>query len=252
MRRLYSTFAGGWPGTGLLLMRLVIGSVLVVRAGLRLWGDPPLNVTITAAILGFAGILLMLGLWTPIVGTSVAVIEAWKVLTLPGDRWLWLLLGTVSAALAMLGPGRWSIDARLFGWKRVEAPPRKSSSIPRSKLPKQPNFLAQKRVLLASQEVAICPHVGLCAKCKPVHNCAHQRNKSFRSRFKPTGLNKRSEFRVGGVMYKIENFQESAEHCFEVASSQNLLEEDVALEAFELLTANQYDYVLAHGLGVSL
>ena len=130
MRRLYSTFAGGWPGTGLLLMRLVIGSVLVVRAGLRLWGDPPLNITITAAILGVAGILLILGLWTPIVGTSVAVIEAWKILTLPGDRWLWLLLGTVSAALAMLGPGRWSIDARLFGWKRVEAPPRKSSSIP--------------------------------------------------------------------------------------------------------------------------
>ncbi|MFZ0705380.1 MAG: hypothetical protein WAM71_07245 [Candidatus Korobacteraceae bacterium] len=131
MRRLYSTFAGGWPGTGLLLMRLVIGSVLVMRAGLRLWSDPPLNITITAAILGMAGILLMLGLWTPIVGTSVAVIEAWKVLTLPGDRWLWLLLGTVSAALAMLGPGRWSIDARLFGWKRVEAPPRKSSFIPR-------------------------------------------------------------------------------------------------------------------------
>ena len=34
MRRLYSTFAGGWPGTGLLLMRLVIGSVLIVRGGL--------------------------------------------------------------------------------------------------------------------------------------------------------------------------------------------------------------------------
>ncbi len=131
MRRLYSTFAGGWPGTGLLLMRLVIGSVLVVRAGVRLWGDPPLNITITAALLSVAGFLLMLGLWTPIVGTSVAVIEAWKILTLPGDRWLWLLLGAVSCALAMLGPGRWSIDARLFGWKRVEAPARKRSSFPR-------------------------------------------------------------------------------------------------------------------------
>ena len=130
MRRLYSTFAGGWPGTGLLLMRLVIGCVLVVRASLRLWGDPPLNITITAAILLVAGFLLILGLWTPIVGTSVAVIEVWKILTQPGDRWLWLLLGTASVALAMLGPGRWSIDARLFGWKRVEAPPRKPSSIP--------------------------------------------------------------------------------------------------------------------------
>ena len=100
MRRLYSTFAGGWPGTGLLLIRLVIGSVLVVRAGLRLWGDPPLNITITAAIALVAGFLLMLGLWTPIVGTSVGVIEAWKILTLPGDRWLWLLLASVSGALA--------------------------------------------------------------------------------------------------------------------------------------------------------
>ena len=116
---------------GLLLMRLVVGCVLVARASLRLWGDPPLNITITAAILLVAGFLLMLGLWTPIVGTSVAVIEVWKILTQPGDRWLWLLLGTASVALAMLGPGRWSIDARLFGWKRVEAPPRKPSSIPR-------------------------------------------------------------------------------------------------------------------------
>ena len=130
MRRLYSTFAGGWPGMGLLLMRSVIGCVLMVRASLRLWGDPPPNITITAVILLVAGFLLVLGLWTPIVGTSVAVIEAWRILTLPGDRWLWLLLGTVSVALAMLGPGRWSIDARLFGWKRVEAPARKPSSIP--------------------------------------------------------------------------------------------------------------------------
>jgi len=54
-------------------------------------------------------------------------VELWKILTLPGDKWVWLLLGTISVAVAMLGPGLWSVDARLFGWKRVEAPPRKSS-----------------------------------------------------------------------------------------------------------------------------
>jgi len=129
LRRLYSTFAGGWPGTGLLLMRLVVGSVLIVRAGLRLWSDlPPMNVTIPAVLLMGTGILLIVGLWTPIVGTSIALIEIWKMLTVAGDKWVWLLLGTAAAALAMLGPGRWSIDARLFGWKRIEAPPRKSSS----------------------------------------------------------------------------------------------------------------------------
>jgi len=128
LRRLYSTFAGGWPGTGLLLLRLVIGSSLVVRAASKLRIDPPLIVTILAVLSLAAGILLIAGLWTPVVGVLVALIEVWKMIMLPGDKWVWLLLVTAGAALAMLGPGLCSIDARLFGWKRIEAPPRKTSS----------------------------------------------------------------------------------------------------------------------------
>jgi uncharacterized membrane protein YphA (DoxX/SURF4 family) len=109
-------------------MRLVIGSALVVRAASKLWIDPPLNVTIVAVLSIAAGILLIAGLWTPIVGSFVALIEVWKMIMLPGDKWVWLLLGTAGATLAMLGPGLWSIDARLFGWKRIETPPRKTNS----------------------------------------------------------------------------------------------------------------------------
>ena len=128
MRRLYSTFAGGWPGIGLLLMRLIGGSALVVRASSTLWSDPPTHTTITSAFLAGSGILLIPGLWTPIAGTLVALLALGQVLTRAGDPWSPLLLATIGGGLAMLGPGLWSVDARLFGWKRIEAPPRKTSS----------------------------------------------------------------------------------------------------------------------------
>jgi len=54
-------------------------------------------------------------------------------------------------------------------------------------------------------------------------------------------------------MPEIESFQQSAQHCFDVATCSNdSSEEDLALEAFELLTANQYDHFAAHAMGVSL
>ena len=127
MRRLYSTFAGGWPGVGLLLMRVVVGYALVARASLIFWSDPPLTTTAIATLLLASGVLLIVGLWTPIVGTLVAFIQLGQIATPAGDRSVPMLLATIAGALAMLGPGLWSVDARLFGWKRVEASPRKSS-----------------------------------------------------------------------------------------------------------------------------
>jgi uncharacterized membrane protein YphA (DoxX/SURF4 family) len=66
------------------------------------------------------GVLLVLGLWTPIVGALAATSAALHGFFNPADADFYLLLATLSFALALLGPGAWSADARLFGWRRVE------------------------------------------------------------------------------------------------------------------------------------
>jgi putative oxidoreductase len=126
LRRLFSTFACGWPGAGLLLMRLVAGTALIVQGFTRLRTEPPSAPAMLDVLAIAAGILLTAGLWTPLAGALVAIVGLWNAIAQPGDRSANILLGTMGGALALLGPGKWSVDARLFGWKRIDLRDRKS------------------------------------------------------------------------------------------------------------------------------
>ncbi len=116
MQRLYSTFARGWPGIGLLVLRVTaaIAAFHFSLSALALnWS------LLTTVIEGAAALLLCVGLWTPIAGSMMAGVAVWAVFSRTGDPWALILLAAVGVALAMLGPGAWSIDALLFGRRRM-------------------------------------------------------------------------------------------------------------------------------------
>jgi len=113
-------FPNGWPGRGLLLLRLVIGFFLVHDGIIAFIGRPQGESIALHAIAAIAAILLLIGLWTPIAGTLVALTEPW--IALRGTEHLRsvILLATIAIAIAILGPGAQSIDAFLFGRKRLD------------------------------------------------------------------------------------------------------------------------------------
>jgi putative oxidoreductase len=119
LQRLFSTFANGWPGVGLLLQRLVTASVLVHYAVVSLRGSTEFSSSLPQLLGAGIGMLLVLGLWTPIAGMALAVIELWIVLGNTSDPWIPVLLAMLGVTLAMIGPGAWSLDARLFGRKQI-------------------------------------------------------------------------------------------------------------------------------------
>lgn len=116
-------FPHGWPGRGLLLLRIADG-VLVFHQGLeQLSGlqHTPATIPLNATAV-IAGAMLLFGIWTPIVGTLLAALEIALLLTGTGRSEDAILASVISLSVAMLGPGVWSVDAALFGRQRLEFP----------------------------------------------------------------------------------------------------------------------------------
>jgi uncharacterized membrane protein YphA (DoxX/SURF4 family) len=118
LRRLFSSFARGWPGVGLLLIRMIVAIALLDQAVTRLRAGTLIGPGGLAAV----GVVpfLIIGLWTPVVAALVAIAELWNAFSQTGDPRTHILLASISAALALLGPGAWSVDAHVFGWKRID------------------------------------------------------------------------------------------------------------------------------------
>lgn len=107
-------------------MRIVAAGSLIQQAAVRLHAGHALDVWLPAVLTGTAAILLLAGLWTPVASVAATLIEVWCAFSGPEDTRIYILLAALCAALALLGPGAWSADARLFGWKRIDFRDRKS------------------------------------------------------------------------------------------------------------------------------
>jgi uncharacterized membrane protein YphA (DoxX/SURF4 family) len=122
LQRLFSTFADGWPGGGLLLQRLLAGGALLYYGAMNLGAaHPHFDIAVPQIVGAACGILIVAGLWTPLAGTVAAAVEVWIALSQPKYMWTSIVLGVLVASLAMIGPGAWSLDARLFGRKQIDA-----------------------------------------------------------------------------------------------------------------------------------
>ena len=113
-------FPNGWPGRGLLLLRVVVVVILIHDGVAALIGVPQRESIALQVIAAIAGVFLLVGLWTPITGALVALTELWVALTGTDHLRSTLLLAAMGIAIAILGPGALSIDAHLFGRKRLD------------------------------------------------------------------------------------------------------------------------------------
>ena len=123
LQRLFSTFPNGWPGRGLLLLR-VTGGLLLLLSVINWRGNLHHLTGISLAISALIAILLVLGLWTPVAGVLSAAAEIPLLIQGADDPRFLICLMVLGLSISMLGPGAFSLDAMIFGRHRLDLPDR--------------------------------------------------------------------------------------------------------------------------------
>ncbi len=131
LQKLFSTFPSEWPGVGLLLLRTLVGcSLIALGTNYVRTSNQSLIVWVLAALAFAGGAFLLAGLMTPLIAVLVAgggIGIALSLIPLPGESLFnsyvaIINLIVLSIAIALLGPGAFSLDARMFGRREITIP----------------------------------------------------------------------------------------------------------------------------------
>ena len=103
-----------------MLLRLAIAVALVYQVTVTLATEHTVQSDLITILTAIIAILLLAGLWTPITGILTAPIELRNILARADNPWMCVLLAALGISIALIGPGAWSVDARRYGWKRID------------------------------------------------------------------------------------------------------------------------------------
>ena len=108
-------FPTGAPGIALLMLRFSLAATILDK------GSPSMKAAPSLIYLAVVQCLLLcLGFLTPFVASSVCLLELTAFLVPGHTEWRFIELPSANAvALALLGPGAYSLDARRFGRRVV-------------------------------------------------------------------------------------------------------------------------------------
>ena len=125
MQRLYSMFPQGGPGLGLLLLRTAAAAMFVLNVNRFTLSSSTFHWVVVSLIV-LISCSLIIGFLTPFLAL-VACVTAVANLFLADQSWnvVYFFRILTAAALFFLGPGAYSVDAKLFGLRITVVPPRK-------------------------------------------------------------------------------------------------------------------------------